>query len=255
MLDREIKRSFEESDETILIDEKRKQETITYLMQEMDCVEEYTRINSIEVFLRQICYMDKTMFGIQLLIECIVMITFLRFGYLGIPREDMIAYAMILSGMLGVLVSGVIHRGFASHMAELSETCFFHTKQMVVFQMLCAGISSLIFLTVGILFVGMKWQVNLMQIGLYMLVPFVFSACCCLGATLTQAGRRSPYTFVVVGLLAGVLYMVLASIPYIYQTAALLFWRIALGVGVCSFGIQLNKLFRDIEKGEILCMN
>ena len=70
MLDKEIKRSFEESDKTILIDEKRKQETITYLMQEMDGLEEYTRSNIRGVCLCQICYMYKTMCGRQLWIEC-----------------------------------------------------------------------------------------------------------------------------------------------------------------------------------------
>lgn len=168
-------------------------------------------------------------------------------------REDILAYTIIFSGVMGALAPCGIHKSLASKMAELGETCFFNTKQMVALQMVYSGIINLVLLIVGICFVGIKWQVGLLQIGLYILVPFFFSCCCCLGALLTAIGRRSQYTFVVVSMFAGVFFMVLASKPQIYKTSALSFWGVALVVGIFMFVMQIKILFHHIEKGEKLC--
>lgn len=255
MLDREIKQIFVESDKKMIIDEQRRDKTIAYLMQQMDCSKEYSHVDTRQIIRNQIRYMDKTILWIQFGVELMVAFIFLRLGILDIPKDDIIAYATIFSGIIGVLVPAATHRSFASNMMELSEACYFNTKQMVVFQMVYSSIGSLVLLTIAILFIGVKWQVNLLQIGLYMLVPFLFSCCCCLGVILTEVGRRSSYIFVVVGLFTGIFHMILASMPYLYQASALLFWGIALVAGICIFAMQLNRLFRYIDKGEILCMN
>lgn len=255
MLDREMRQLFEEAEQTIQIEQEKRRESIAKLLQLADDKKENGCIDRKSVIINQIRYMDKSMLWVQLLAELLIAFIFLRFGSLEIPRYDMIAYTIIFSGMIGVLLPAAIQRSFATNIVELSETCYFNTKQMVVFQMTYSGISCLLLLLVGILFVGMKWQINFVEIGLYVLVPFVFSSCCCLGVLLTETGRRNMHTFVGVGLFLGVFYIVLVSLPYIYQASALLFWGIALIVGVCLFGIQLHILFRDIDKGEILCMN
>lgn len=255
MSDRDIKRIFEETDKQIGINGQKRCESVAFLMKAADDQKKYAGIETKKVIRNQLPYMDKSMLWIQLFVGFLVMLFFIKLGNLETPKENIMAYAMILSGMMGVLVPGGIHRSFTSRMVELSETCYFNTKQMVVFQMVYAGIFSLVWLAAGIVFVGSKWQVSLVQIGFYMLVPFVFSNCCCLGALLTETGRKSAYTFVVVGLLVSFSYVILASNSYVYQTSALIFWGIALGAGILLFVIQLYVLFRYIEKGEILCMN
>ena len=167
----------------------------------------------------------------------------------------MIAYTIVYSGMLGVLLPAAVHRSFASNMAELSETCYFNTKQMVVLQMIYFGISSLVFITIGIFLVGVKWQIPLVQISLYGLVPFVLSGCCCLGALMTKNGRRNSYTFVGTTIFLGMFYMTLVSNSWICDSTVLFLWGILLLVGIFLFAIQLALLFRYIDKGEILCMN
>lgn len=255
MSDREIRQMFEETDKKIVIKKQKRSEAIANLMQTADSKKEPIRVDTKKVIMNQILYMDKTMLWIQLLAELIVMLIFLKLGRLEIAREDIVAYTIIFSGMMGIFVPGGIHRSFASHMVELSETCYFNTKQMVVFQMIYAGVGSLVLLVAGSLFVGINWQVNLVQISIYMLVPYIFSCCCCLGALLTETGRRNNYTFIVVGLLVNVFFIILASNPDVYRISALIFWATALGAGVLLFAIQLKILFHHIEKGEILCMN
>ena len=255
MLDREIRTLFEEEDQRISIDERKRNEAMAFIGQKVEEKEKTMQVDRLGMIMSQIQYMDKSMLWIQIVVECIVIFLFLRFGYYETSQEDVLAYSIICSGVLGVLLPAAMHRSFANNVAELSETCYFNAKQIMVFQMAYSGILCLALLAGGIFFVGIRWKISFIRIGLYVVAPFAFSGCCCLGAMLTEVGRRTSYMFVVVGLFLGVFYIVLVSFTCIYQVSALLFWGIALIVGVCLFGIQLHILFQDIDKGEILCMN
>ena len=239
----------------MLIEEERKKSGIANVVHSADLIQKKSYASRWNLFLNQSRYMDKTILWIQLWAVVIVAFLFCFFCTWEVPRQDMIAYTIVYSGMLGVLLPAAVHRSFASNMAELSETCYFNTKQMIVLQMIYFGISSLIFLLLGILFVGTKWQIPLVQISLYGLVPFVLSGVCCLGALLTKKGRRNSYTFAGTTFFLGIFYMTLVSIPWICDSTVLFLWGIFLLVGIFLFGIQLALLFRYIDKGEILCMN
>ena len=254
-MDKKVKRLFEEAQQQMFIEEERKKSGIANVVHSADLKQKKTWAGRWNVFWNQSRYMDKTILWIQLLAEAMVAFLFCVFCTLEVPRQDMIAYTIVCSGMLGVLLPAALHRSFASNMAELSETCYFNTKQMVVLQMIYFGISSLVFITIGIFFVGVKWQIPLIQISLYGLVPFVLSGGCCLGALLTKKGRRNSYTFASTTLFLGIFYMTLVSIPWICDSTVLFLWGIFLLVGIFLFGIQLALLFRYIDKGEILCMN
>ena len=254
-MDKKVKRLFEEAQQQMLIEEERKKSGIANVVHSADLIQKKSYASRWNLFLNHSRYMDKTILWIQLWAVVIVAFLFCFFCTWEVPRQDMIAYTIVYSGMLGVLLPAAVHRSFASNMAELSETCYFNTKQMIVLQMIYFGISSLIFLLLGILFVGTKWQIPLVQISLYGLVPFVLSGVCCLGALLTKKGRRNSYTFAGTTFFLGIFYMTLVSIPWICDSTVLFLWGIFLLVGIFLFGIQLALLFRYIDKGEILCMN
>ncbi|MBQ3164279.1 MAG: hypothetical protein IJC02_07045 [Lachnospiraceae bacterium] len=254
-MDKKVKRLFEEAQQQMFIEEERKKSGIANVVHSADLKQKKTWAGRWNVFWNQSRYMDKTILWIQLLAEAMVAFLFCVFCTLEVPRQDMIAYIIVCSGMLGVLLPAALHRSFASNMAELSETCYFNTKQMVVLQMIYFGISSLVFITIGIILVGVKWQIPLVQISLYGLVPFVLSGCCCLGALMTKNGRRNSYTFVGTTIFLGMFYMTLVSNSWICDSTVLFLWGILLLVGIFLFAIQLALLFRYIDKGEILCMN
>jgi len=254
-LNRNIKKLFDKADQQIMIKEEKKKEAITNVVYAMRIEEKRTYSRGISLLLNQSRYMDKTMLWIQLLIEGIVAFIFFGFKNIEVSRQDILPYIIICSGMIGVFLPSAIHRCFASNMAELGETCYFNTKQMVVLQTVYSGISSLVFIFLGILFIGTKWKIHLVQVSLYVLVPFVLSGCFCLGILLAKARRKKTYTFTGMGLVLGMFYITLVSIPYIYHITALVLWGISLVVGVCIFGIQMTLLVRYIDKGEILCMN
>lgn len=254
-MDKKVKRLFEEAQQQVFIEEERKKSGIANVVHNSDLKQKKSYAGRWNVLWNQSRYMDKTILWIQLLAEAMVAFIFFGLGKMEVLSQDMIAYSIVCSGMLGVLLPAAVHRSFASNMAELSETCYFNTKQMVVLQMIYSGMSDLVFILLGILLIGTRWQIPLVQISLYVFVPFVFSGCCCFGVLLTKNGRRKPYSFAGTGLFLMAFYMILVSIPRIYEPTALLLWGVFLVAGICLFGIQLMILFRYIDKGEILCMN
>ena len=162
---------------------------------------------------------------------------------------------MIFSGVLGSLSVLEVGKVYFAKLSELSETCFFNVRQMAAFDMIVSGIINLSVLSAVILFVGLQWKIWLLQIGLYILVPFIFAQCVCLGVLLTESGRKNGWLTAVAGIFLSVVYAILASTPRLYTASALFIWAIALVVGVVTLGIQIKALFTEINKGEILCTN
>ncbi len=173
----------------------------------------------------------------------------------GAEEEDIILYSLFLSGVLGIMSVVGIGRIFGTGIAELSESCYFNVRQIVALHMLLSGIINLTVLSIGIVFVGMQWQISLLRLGLYILVPFVTAQSCCLRVLFTEAGRKNSYLLITTGIFLVMFYLIIGSMPELYMAAAYAVWTAALIVGLVLLGIQINDLFRRIEKGEILCMN
>lgn len=255
MENRKIKTLFCTAGEAVRIDEKKKQEALESLKREIDNKNIAAIGSNMQIWKNQFWYMDKRMFVLQAA-ECLFMIIYvILMRNFGMKREDIVVSAMVLSGIQGIFWVLQVGNIFYPNKTELAESCYFNTKQLAAFSMVYSGIASLAILMVIILFVGYEWKIGLLQIGLYILVPCVYTECFCLGALLTEIGRRNPYVMGVIGGFAVVLQIVVASIPRIYQASAMLFWGAAFFAGIALLGIQIRVMFRRIEKGEILCMN
>lgn len=263
IIEKDIREQFRITDRAIAIDEKRKEETISLLQEEIAGKQAGILRSKKRILFQQFRYMDKSMIGIHA-VFCIlpVIIIAVLHGYEGyekfimeIRKDDIIVVSTIFSGILGVISMIEINRVFFSGIAELSESCYFNVRQIVAFQMFLSGIINLSVLFVGILFVGIRWKMELFRIGLYILVPFVIAECCCLAVVISEAGRKNSYLLVMVGAFVVVFYSILASSPELYRVTALAVWGAALVIGLLLLGIQTKLLFRGIEKGEILCTN
>ena len=254
-IDKELYDRFHNTADSLVIDEERKKETLLFLQKQITDKPIGILSSRIHIFLNQIRYMDKSTTWVHSAICIVLLLIMMFFSRYGVEKENIILISMILSGILGVVTIAEVSRIFFSGIAELSESCYFNVKQIVAFQMLISGIINLTVLFIGILFVGSRWQIHLLQIGLYLLVPFVMAQCCCLRVLLTEAGRRSSFLLVMVGAFLVVFYMILASIPSLYLVASLTLWGIAFLIGLLLMGMQIKALFQGIEKGDILCMN
>lgn len=246
-----LRNIFKKAEGEIVIDPGKKEEALAVIGQEAVSIQS----SNYKLCIRQFCYMDKSMLWFQLG-GCLIL--FLAAAFMSrfdVKSEDMLICSAILSALLSVFSLMGISRIFASNLAELSESCYFNVKQMIVFQMIGSGVLNLTALLLVILFTGFRWSLLLVQAGLYILVPYVMTQCGCMGVLLTELGRQNPYIVIAAGILMCVCYSFIASIPGVYQVSSIMFWGLAFAAGMIIWGIQLKILFSAIGKGEMLCMN
>ncbi len=239
----------------IRIDEKKKAETMDILHKEI-LKKQIGILNSRKLILKgQIRYMDKSVIVIHALLCMILSAVGVIMTCQGASKDDMILFSMMLSGVMGIVSVAQTGRIFSSGIAELSESCYFNIRQIVALHMVLSGIINLTFLLLTIFFVGIQWKMNLLQVGIYLLVPFVMTQCCCLRVLLTEAGRRNTYLLVMTGIFSIIFYLIIASIPELYRITALTVWCIAFIIGLLLLGIQVRTLFKGMERGDIICTN
>lgn len=246
-----LREMFKVCEKEILIDQRRKEITLEVLRREKVSIKSST----FQMFKQQFYYMDKSMLWFQLG-GCLIL--FLAAAFMSrfdVKSEDMLICSAILSALLSVFSLTGISRIFAANIAELSESCYFNVKQMIVFQMIGSDVLNLTALLLVILFTGFRWSLLLVQAGLYILVPYVITQCGCMGVLLTGPGRQNPYIVIAAGLLMCVAHVFIASVPGIYQVSFIMFWGLAFVAGMIILGIQLKILFSALGKGEMLCMN
>lgn len=253
--DTDLKYLFLSADSRLVIDKDRKSNTIDILRKEIECKEVCLVVSKRKIWLNQMRYADRSMYFIHLPGCAFMLFLMVMMDIRNVDSESMITFSMILAGMLGSLSILGIGKVCFAELAELGETCFFSVSQMTAFEMIRSGVINLTALAAGIFFAGSHWKIHLLQLGLYLLVPFIFTQCICLGALLTEIGRRNAWLIAAIGAFLSVFYVILASTPRLYIESALFIWVIALIVGMAVFGIQINTLFREIGKGEILCTN
>lgn len=250
-----LKSAFTDADAGLPIDKARRQDALTALQHAIACKEVHLIYSKRLIWQNRFRYADRSS-GMIHLLGCMIML-FLMFvmDLQHVDRGFMTASAMILAGVLGSLSILVVSRICFSKLAELSESCFFNVRQMTAVDMVFSGLINLAVLTMMILFAGSRWQIRLLQIGVYILVPYIFTQCACLGVLLTEAGRKNVWLIAAIGGFLSVFYVILASTPHLYTESALVVWVIALLFGAGLLGIQIHALFREISKGEILCTN
>ena len=251
----DIKSMFASADALLPINAERKRNTLQRLQQEIADKKVLLVSNRRKIWLNQMRYADRSMICFHLLGCIIMLLLIVMMDVRQIDSESIIAASMILAGVLGTLSVLEVGKVCFARLSELSETCFFNVRQMAAFDMILSGILNLTALSAGILFVGFRWKIWLIQIGLYIMVPFIFAQCVCLGVLLTETGRKNGWLTAVAGLFLSVVYAILASTPLLYTTSALFIWAIALVVGAVILGLQTKALFTAIYKGEILCAN
>lgn len=253
--DHDIKEKFRITDRLMQIDENRKRESISLLQNKIKEKQINMAHHGRKILLQQVRYMDKLIMITQIVLYVIVVIIAIMMRQKGVLEEEIILFSILISGLFGIISIAQISRIFSSGIAELSESCYFNVKQIVAFQLLISGVMNLTMLFFVILFVGLFWKIALIQIGLYILVPFVIAQCCCLKALLLEIGRKNSYLLIIVGIFITILYIVIASIPRVYQLTALSIWGVSFVVGILLLGMQVRALFEGIERGDILCMN
>ncbi|MDE7322358.1 MAG: hypothetical protein K2N73_06435 [Lachnospiraceae bacterium] len=240
-----IKEMFEESDKIVIINNAKKQDALKQInLREGAASEQKSKWQILKI---QIYYMDKTILLMHMMV-CIGIVLLEKWQYRN-------RFSMIFACVLGALSLLEISNMLFSGMTELEESCYFNVRQIVVFRMTCSGIISLAALLAAFVSAGMKSKTSVVETGLYMLVPFVFTECVCMTVMVTEIGRRSKMFSVAAGIFSMLFWGVLSTIPSLYETSTFAFWGIAFFAGTGILAIQTKRFFDALEKGDILCVN
>ena len=140
-------------------------------------------------------------------------------------------------------------------LAELTGSCFFNYRQMYILRMLVYGLTDLFFVGGIAFFLSRTAKRSALETGVYFLVPFLMTGCVQFTLLLFGFGRKNHYGLIASGLLMTAGWSGAASHPGIYEPAALTVWITALILCIFSYGIEAAATLRQMERGDLLCMN
>lgn len=207
----------------------------------------------IKILFSQIRYMDKRIWIVNFVFNVCFALIPVALGTFGAGLEDVIAFLMLSSSLLGSISILVLSRLFAAGIGELSCTCYFNIRQLTAQQMFGLGIVNLLTLTFLICFSAIRWKAEIFLIVIYTAVPFVITVCICMCILQFEGLRNKSYPVAAAGAIAGISFLVLSSVPWLYCTSAVMVWAGALTAGIAVIAIQIRSLFHAIDKGDILC--
>lgn len=140
-------------------------------------------------------------------------------------------------------------------MAELGESCYFNTKQCVAAWLVLSGMINVMILFLIAGYLNYHWSVGLLQVGLYILTPYLVSSITALGILSMETRGKNSSLFGMSAILLSISYGVIGSIPRALFVTTLWIWAVAFLVSGLLFVIQIKKLLSKMEKGEVLCTN
>ena len=254
MRDSEIKTLFAKADEQVHVDEIRKQKTYHAMIEEME--KQRTPMMSIKnILFHQFWYMDKLFFVVYGVLICLGIISITALQYTGLNQNEMITVCMVGAGILSITSIGVIDKLFFGKMAELGESCYFNTKQCVAVWLVLSGMINIMILLFMAGYLGGHWKVKLLQVGLYILTPYLISSFIALEILSVETRGKNSSLFGMSAIFLSISYGVIGSIPRALFVTTLWIWAVAFLVSGLLFVMKIKKLLSEMEKGEVLCTN
>ncbi len=254
MRNSEIKDLFTKADEQTPVDKARKQKAYQAMLREME-KPRIPVISAGNILFQQFLYLDKLFWGVYMAFICVGMIVLAGLQYGGMNRNDMITVCMVGAGILSVASICVIDKLFFGKMGELRESCYFNTKQCVAAWLVLLGVVNVAVLLLITCYLNDHWNVGLLQMGLYLLTPYLLSNIIALGILSMKAGGKKSLLFGMSTALLSISYGAAGTVPAIFLTTALWVWAVAFLLAGFLFVMQIKRLLSRIENGEVLCTN
>ena len=153
----------------------------------------------------------------------------------------MITVCMVGAGILSITSIGVIDKLFFGKMAELGESCYFNTKQCVLAWMVLSGMINVMILFLIAGYLNYHWRVGLLQVGLYILTPYLVSSITALGILSMETRGKNSSLFGMSAIFLSISYGVIGSIPRALFVTTLWIWAVALLVSGLLFVMQIKN--------------
>ena len=250
--DEDLKALFARMDRQITINPKQKEETLAKLAEMMDQKRAPRTVSWFSILKSQLCYMEKKVWLLGLLANLGFAGLMPALHFLGADAGDMTACSMLASSILGAFSIWILSELFSGGITKLADTCYFNVRQLAALEMLVLGTVNLTVLAGAACYAGICWRMWIIQAGLYMGVPFLFTVSICLGCLMMERGRRKRYPLAAAGIASVVLTWFLTLLPGLYLLSAAV-WCVGLAAGLTVLILQVGRLFWAIEKGELLC--
>ena len=251
--DDDLRALFERMDRQIPIDQEQKARTLTKLSEIMEQKHAPHTVSWFSILKSQLCYMEKKVWLLGLLANLGFAGLMPALHFLGADAGDMTACSMLASSILGACSIWILSELFFVVITELADTCYFNVRQLAALEMLVLGTVNLTVLAGAACYAGICWRMWIIQAGLYMGVPFLFTVSICLGCLMMERGRRKRYPLAAAGIVSVVLTWFLTLLPGLYLLSAAAVWCVGLAAGLTVLILQVGRLFWAIEKGELLC--
>lgn len=253
-MEKELKLMFDQADREIPVSGRRKGEAKEALFRFEAC-DRCTDICGSRIQVVQNCmyYMDKRIWAAGTAADFLLAVIFTAMRYYGASADDAVGFLMPAAAFSGAVSILVLSGMFSDGMAELSDTCYFSTKQLACMEMLLLGAVNLTFLLFLIFFAGVQWELPFVQTGMYAGVPFLFSTVLCMGTLLMEKFRNKPYAVTAAGMLSSAGAFGASFVPEMYAAYAAFAWGAGAAAGGIILIFQIRLLLRKIGKGEILC--
>ena len=192
--------------------------------------------------------MDKLFFAVYGVLICLGIIFITALQYTGLNQNGMITVCMVGAGILSITSISVIDKLFFGKMAELGESCYFNTKQCVAAWLVLSGMINVMILFLIAGYLNYHWSVGLLQVGLYILTPYLVSSITALGILSMETRGKNSSLFGMSAIFLSISYGVIGSIPRALFVATLWIWAVAFLVSGLLFVIQIKKLLSKMEK-------
>lgn len=258
MKDKEIKALFEQAGSIISdTEEGKKAASLLLLKQEAGKQKVRPAAGWFELLRLQLRFLDSRIFLAQLLLITVVVL-FLKLAESSsgeVAAEVYFAWGSGLAALLGIFVTAGYKRMVSAGLSELAESCCFNVKQNCIFSMMIYGGIDLMLLFLFLLFTGRSTQRSLVEIGIYLFLPFLLSNCLYLFLLLLGKAGKSSLAIGGSSMLLAVLLVSLMAVPDIYEKAACIIWYICGGIGMAVFAAELKLFFLKVKEGDILCTN
>ena len=149
---------------------------------------------------------------------------------------------------LAMLTATELCRSFVYRMTELEAVCRFSLPQLIMARITILGGVNFLILTLLLVFMGQASPYSLLQVFLYLMVPYLVASSLCLFLLNRIRGQEGVYSCAAAASLVSAANMIFGgSMQLLYTHAYLAFWLLLFASSTILISIQLRNLLQQRE--------
>lgn len=213
------------------------------------------KISFLELLVGQIKYISPYLWGIQAAL--LLIISGFLFASNGTHNADqsIIVILSMASPIIALVVIPELAKSFNHHMWEMESACKFNLQKLVAIRLILIGVIDLFIITIIIIITSIVYELNLLNIILYILVPFNLASSVYLFILRKLRGKAATMTCLAAGVFiaSGVRLLVLHS--EFYTWASTFIWTVLFLCSTIVLVYELTNIVKSFLEGEKLVWN